>query len=822
MTPIKQFPYHLIKAAIASLLPAAFLAGTHWLFSDPLDLPKIVSLWAMSVLAILIARWIEPARMQDGHWLISFPFLLVFFVLIVLFILYAQINSTVLAWLLVSGIFGFSLAASLLITSQRQGAFWGIILNLLIAPFVPGLLLVITQIRARFSEEEFFILLELILLTLYWLTLRISLKWFLPRELAKREPGIQIKPVWFAIAGILAALVLSLIATRSYQNSFYTQETPPLFPGITDQNPFLCSEVEPDNTTYQGIEVFDQLLERVAANPVKSAPEYAMLALAQKDPQWAERFRESLLGEEAKGLFTNPTNSIKYDQYLASRRVYYYWRIRQAFPDLFNPTEQNLLEKWFAAVNRRAMTAEWVDWMYALAYSKLPEGPYENQENGAGLLALLEASGLADPDLMNDNRAYLERMGRGWDARFRNTDDAAIYQPEWIENAWYQSLHSGTIQQENQRKSFQWLMLQALPDGAPIRYNHPYGVDMASITYLAALLLENDHYLWLAGRSLDYLQAYDGTLLAQPGVEQGLPGTGTAPTFGSCVIYGDSGLPNQVGPVAPDKIVFRSGWHPEDAYLLVNLRFSGWHRYKATQTLSLYYQAGPLMSDQLSGDTFRWLPEGRSLFRDKRIPRQNLNGLTIKRSGIDAIIHDLTGVGSEWSQDPPHYAEVTHFETSPLVDMSTTEIANWNGWQHRRSIFFYHSGPLVIADRVQSPPGGEGVILWHLLSEADKYSLENDRLKLRGAPNPAQVVMIPLTDARPLIEWEPSAESGVALQVKYPLESQEIHQSVTVFLTGGWVEADVVVSKVDEQFILSITKEGEQINVDLGETLGTE
>jgi hypothetical protein len=31
--------------------------------------------------------------------------------------------------------------------------------------------------------------------------------------------------------------------------------------------------------------------------------------------------------------------------------------------------------------------------------SQWPEGPYENQENGAGLLALLEAEGLADPAL---------------------------------------------------------------------------------------------------------------------------------------------------------------------------------------------------------------------------------------------------------------------------------------------------------------------------------------------------------------------------------------------------------------------------------------
>ena len=75
---------------------------------------------------------------------------------------------------------------------------------------------------------------------------------------------------------------------------------------------------------------------------------------------------------------------------------------------------------------------------------KWPKGPYENQENGAGLLAMLEAEGLADPALSAANRAYLARNWRGWTARFRVTDDALVYQPEWIDNAYFQSLFSGS------------------------------------------------------------------------------------------------------------------------------------------------------------------------------------------------------------------------------------------------------------------------------------------------------------------------------------------------------------------------------------------
>lgn len=81
----------------------------------------------------------------------------------------------------------------------------------------------------------------------------------------------------------------------------------------------------------------------------------------------------------------------------------------------------------------------------------------------------------------------------------------------------------------------------------------------------------------------------DGYLFAQPAVEEPASLGGRSSTKGSCLLYSDLGLPNQKGPLAPDKIVFRDGWSPDVAYLLVNLRFTGWHRYKATGTVTLVY-----------------------------------------------------------------------------------------------------------------------------------------------------------------------------------------------------------------------------------------
>ena len=122
-----------------------------------------------------------------------------------------------------------------------------------------------------------------------------------------------------------------------------------------------------------------------------------MLGLATGQPEWLQAFRGRLLSEAQKKDFSHSAHSVKFIQYQAALRVYYYYSVKQRFPHLFSSPEDQEIRRWLAAVNRRALTVEWVDWLYALAFSKWPEGPYENQENGAGLLALLEFSGLADP-----------------------------------------------------------------------------------------------------------------------------------------------------------------------------------------------------------------------------------------------------------------------------------------------------------------------------------------------------------------------------------------------------------------------------------------
>ena len=518
--------------------------------------------------------------------------------------------------------------------------------------FLPG---VVSQIESRFADEEFFVAVQGIELAGF------CLLFLAAQAYAHRNQGEAEKPTHkhaVAVSGFVAAMIgLGVWGGVAYQNSFYTSDVPG-YPGVTGAYPSLCGQVMPDPGQPSGQDVYQRLLTHIEANPRQGVPELGMLALGTGELEWADAFRDAIMAEARDRRFAEPDDLGKFAQRQAALRAYYASQVRAAFPDLFSGEDWEALRAWFAAINGRALTVEPVDWLYAVAFSKRPEGPYENQENGAGLLAILEAGGLSPPDLSPINQDYLERNRGGWTQRFHNTDDVFFYQSEWITNAYYQSLYwqengdpdSGAL---NRQLSSEWMLLQALPDGAPLSYNHPARPLPAGTAYLAATMEHDPQFVWWAGRMLDWATANGAALYAQPGVENAVNLQGMSPTAGSCLIYSDSGLPNQPGPLAPDKIVFRDGWTPDAAYMLLNLRFSGWHRYKATNGVVLLYQDGPIVVEKSNGDSFSWLPTGRQLFRDKRVPRENLNGLLIPRTGWAQVVHRLTGIGSDWAQDPP-------------------------------------------------------------------------------------------------------------------------------------------------------------------------
>lgn len=675
----------------------------------------------------------------------------------------------------------------------------------LLAGLVP---VALSEVESHFADEEFFVALQAAALSGVFVLLVVAsraVEWWVrawPRSLTLPSPqgeGMHVRRGW--VAGLVALLALGggVAIVRAYQHSFYPPQAP-AYSGVTPQSPYLCGTAPmADQQPVNGAQVFERLLARVAANPHKGPPEYGMLALGTGQAQRADAFRAALLAEAAQGQFTGPANSVKWTQYEAALRAYYLPRVRAAFPSLFSADDWAALQSWFAAINRRALTVEPVDWLYGLALAREPQGPYENQENGAGLLALLEAGRLAAPELESRNLAYLEGTQRGWDARFRNTDDVFPYQIEWIDNAYFQWLSGGQSQERNLQLSFAWLLDQALPDGTPLSYNYPAEPSLAGVAYLAARLTQDPSYLWLADRALDQAEQQGKTLTAQPGAEESVGLVAQAPAVGSCLLYGDSGLPNQVGPLAPDKIVFRDGWALDSSYLLLNLRFTGWHRYKATNTVTSVYQGEPLVSDDLQGEAFGWLPVGRSLFRDKRVPRENLSGLLVERTGMSRVLFDLTGIGGPWAQDPPYYAEVVDFRTGEELDWSHTRLAGWRGWQQDRWVYLYHgSGPIVVVDEAAGPARSKGAVVWQQAASGQRQAAEN-------------ILVVPLEQGDVTIQCEASRIMARTVNGRLRV--------ATVFLTKGWTEARVWydaqagalhVSNGEQQIMLPLPNVGAQ------------
>lgn len=775
------------RLLLSSGLPFAWLQLASFFGGGKFEWTAALAQWVFVISILLATRLLNErsARFIFGIALLSIA-------------AYAATGATWVAWIGLAMFYAVAIALDFVFTNQRRAAIsW--FTHLLLAFIAGAAPVALVEFETHFADEEFFAAAQAGILAVFFLLLLAAALWLwrsLPAK-PRIHPDLRLASIVF----LLLVLAGAAITARAYQQSFFPPDAPG-FQGISSAAPFLCGAIEPEAQTFDGRDVFARLLARVEANPGKGAPEYGMLALGRQDNTWAQRFRSSLLDEAKRGAFTGPANSVKFTQYDAALRVYYYSQVRLAFPDLFTDSEQSELRHWFSEINRRAVTVEWVDWMYALAFAKFPEGLYENQENGAGLLAILESTGLSDPGLAAANRNYLERSPRGWMARFRNTDDAFVYQPEWITNAFYQSLYGGTGRGENTRLAFDWMLYQALPDGASPSYNHPSTVSLAGTAYLGARLLGDARYIWLAGKAVTEAETRGRYLFAQPGIERAVDILGRAPSQGSCLLYGNSGLPNQSGPLAPDKIILRDGWSNDDAYLLLNLRFTGWHRYKATNTLTLY-QNGFLAGDVLDSRPIPWVPVGRSLFRDKRIPRENLSGLLIARAGMGAVVSNLTGDSSAWAQDPPFYATVERFETNAERDVAVTRM-NWRGWQQSRTVYLYHgNGPIVVLDDARGPNDQPAALAWHL---ATTSLLQDSRMDLRGG---AQVFFLPLNQGEIRAV---GSENNLSDVLYYSRVNGQLSLA-TVFLPGEWRGASVNLTPSAAGMKLQITRGENQISI---------
>jgi len=651
------------------------------------------------------------SKAQAGLFLLSFVFL----------IISITSNLTIVSWAFLATFFAFLITLTATFSYLSGLIKW--IAYLMVFGFSGMFPTLVNQILHRFSEEEFYTSLMMSIISSIWLLLCITY-----HQVIKRIPGkfvalnsrqaLPAKP-----SLIILALLISItiwVSAISYQNSFYPQLVEDPFPGISKEQPFFCGSIssEPEEVAESGVDIQQRYAEAIARKENLTTIDYGFLATYFQDESYYGHFRKLLLADAHANLYTDPAGSVKWGQWLASQTIYYYLEVLEQKPTLFSEIDKSTITSWITSINERALKAGWVDWMYGLAFSHSPVGAYLNQDIGAGLYAILNQVPSLDQSLIVKNSAFLSSSQRGWLKGFRVSDDALIYQPVWITNSLFQAMQSREIDTINQGLSFDWLLAQALPDGGLQTYNFPSTTSLVPISLLGASMEQDGRLLWLADRGMTTLEK-DYRFPVQIGSEKKISDdlTTEIPTIGSCLIYADSGLPEQVGPLSPDKVVFRNGWSEDDLYLLLNLRFTGWHRYKASNAISLVYAGQPLIEEQYTQDLISWLPIGRALVRDKRIPIEHLNTLLIPRRGLDSVLNTMAGLFGNYSQDPPFYVSVEEFKTSQDYDFSKTVLDDWNGWKFTRSIQFFHDGPVIIRDIATSELKETAQIQWHFSSD---------------------------------------------------------------------------------------------------------
>jgi len=685
------------------------------------------------VAAIIFTSWLLRLDPSVNYHEFGNQFLLLIFSMLFLAIC-IFFDEEIFGWLFLFSFYTFLILISEGLSNQPSWLKWfGRVILTVASGAFPVLF---NQILIRFSEEEFFTALFILFFSIFWFLLWFCYHIFVRKLPLKSKinpfPRLSLSPKTTILVITISSIPFLNYVSLAYQKSFYPENIEDTFKEISEKNPFICETLpnQEQSEIITGQSVQERYANNVANKDNLKTLDYGFLATYYQTDAFFSSFKEHLLLDAEAMSYTTPPGSVKWDQWEASQVLYYYLKIREIKPNLFNSHETSIIEDWISAINTRALKVGWVDWMYGLAFSHKPVGAYLNQDIGAGLYAILNQIPFLDETLYSRNTNFLDQHDRGWINNFRVTDDAISYQPVWITNSYFQSLLSEQVNDTNLRLSFEWIKAQALPNGDLQTYNFPGKVSIAPIMLFGANLLEDESLLWISNQSMQTLgDTY--RFPVQVGTEEKISRDLTAniPDIGTCLLYGDSGLPEQNGPLAPDKIVFRNGWLEDDLYISLNLRFTGWHRYKASNSISLIYAGSPLVEEQHTQESISWLPIGRALVRDKRIPIEQLNTLLIPRTGLDAVLNSLVSLFGPYAQDPPFYAKVQKFETSESYDYSLTQIEDWNGWTFDRSIHFFKDGPVFIIDNATSKKSQSAKINWHFTPD---YQLNQNKLEMPG------------------------------------------------------------------------------------------
>jgi hypothetical protein len=484
-----------------------------------------------------------------------------------------------------------------------------------------------------------------------------------------------------------------------------------------------------------------QFIEYLQKNQVLSISKMATLYFLTNDIDWANKFKAALLQEAAKNKFTAKTDSMKFAQREAMTRAMFLLELQKKIPDYLTAQEEHLITTWFENITRRIFQPEWVDSLYAVPFKDDPDGPYLNQEVGAGTITVVSHF-IKDEDLLDKITEFLAAKSAGFVKNYRNPDDSLGYQNIWIENAFVMHLYGDTNNESlaGMHLAIKWLVSQLPQSVSLLEYGLPGDLRPINSLAISAFYLKNKKSRWLLDQHLiEVMESkrnfpsemfafwlWDDDVLAEKAF------------YDSFVMDGPTGYAFRPGPIEADKVVMRSidkSTKNESAFLLANLRNIGWHRYPATNTaIRIMLDDYTMVGEDIINQKHKWLPEGRAKHRDKKIDRVRLNGLQIARDGLDAWIGGITGVYSQWRQDVPRTSQVKSSQNSDGYKSATIALSEWAGTNHLRTYILAQDRQVFVVDEIStSRVSLPKQITWHIqpdmmqisssLFENEKYSI---------------------------------------------------------------------------------------------------
>jgi len=516
----------------------------------------------------------------------------------------------------------------------------------------------------------------------------------------------------------------------------------------------------------------------------------------------ARELKKRLLDEAEQGNYTGPAHSVKYVQFVAMTRALMFLMLKD-IEGLFSENESIRIVDWFKNVVERSFTVEWVDYLYAWKFRIKPQGPYVNQEMGGGALVVF-AEVIKDryPELSRKCLDYIDEKSVFWKGNFRNTDDSLMYQKVWIYSAYLMSRfrpQEELQQSENARKSFEWLCKQWPSTGISPAYNELHPIQIPDILSLGAHLFNDGRYKWIANRILNHMEEHRLGFTYEPTFLYGFDFWNDSlrcvvPDWGSMYLEGPGNLPFDPGPSGPDKIILRDGWDDSSLYLLLNLRYVGWHGYKAPNAVINIICGEPFVGEDYILQSNQVVPLGRKENRDGRIDRIRLNGLQVARSPLVRSIGEGLRIWSPWEQDLPPYASVAYLRVEDRMDVSKSLITDWHGWDHTRFCALVKDKFLAVVDNAVGRTQKKVAITWHLKGNAVKKG-QNILLSQNGyrmqvfLPHESSWYVTNIYDGTE--QAEPAGEiHDMDLDVVMVSEGKDEFSTVSLFIPDRGLSAD--------------------------------